>query len=125
MFNSITTGAANDIEQATKLARAMVTRYGMVDEFGMVAFDQQQSQYLGGGFTTNCSSETQGKIDALTVQIVREQYDKAYQALKDNERKLHEIAQVLYEQETLTGEQFMEILGSPANLPEAQPAIEV
>ena len=124
VFNSITTGAANDIEQATKLARAMVTRYGMVDEFGMVAFDQQQSQYLGGGFTTNCSSETQGKIDALTVQIVREQYDKAYQALKDNERKLHEIAQVLYEQETLTGEQFMEILGSPANLPEAQPAIK-
>lgn len=124
VFNSITTGAANDIEQATKLARAMVTRYGMVDEFGMVAFDQQQSQYLGGGFTTNCSSETQGKIDSLTVQIVREQYDKAYQALKDNERKLHEIAQVLYEQETLTGEQFMEILGSPAKLPEAPPAIE-
>lgn len=124
VFNSITTGAANDIEQATKLARAMVTRYGMVDEFGMVAFDQQQSQYLGGGFTTNCSSETQGKIDSLTVQIVREQYDKAYQALKDNERKLHEIAQVLYEQETLTGEQFMEILGSPAKLPETQPAIE-
>ncbi|NLE68672.1 MAG: ATP-dependent zinc metalloprotease FtsH, partial [Clostridiales bacterium] len=70
VFNSITTGAANDIEQATKLARAMVTRFGMVPEFGMVAFDQQQNQYLGGGFTTNCSSETQGKIDALTVQIV-------------------------------------------------------
>ena len=124
VFNSITTGAANDIEQATKLARAMVTRFGMVEEFGMVAFDQQQNQYLGGGFTTNCSSETQGKIDALTVQIVKDQYDKAFQSLKDNEGKLHEIAQVLYEQETLTGEQFMDILGSQAKLIEPTPALE-
>ena len=124
VFNSITTGAANDIEQATKLARAMVTRFGMVPEFGMVAFDQQQNQYLGGGFTTNCSSETQGKIDALTVQIVKDQYDKAFQSLKDNQGKLHEIAQVLYEQETLTGEQFMEILGSQAKLAEPTPALE-
>ncbi|NLX83386.1 MAG: ATP-dependent zinc metalloprotease FtsH [Clostridiales bacterium] len=123
VFHSITTGAANDIEQATKLARAMVTRFGMVEEFGMVAFDQQQGQYLGGGFTTNCSSETQGKIDAITVQIVKEQYDKAYLALKENERKLHEIAKVLYDQETLTGEQFMDILASPAKLPEGQPAL--
>jgi len=124
VFNSITTGAANDIEQATKLARAMVTRFGMVPEFGMVAFDQQQNQYLGGGFTTNCSSETQGKIDALTVQIVKDQYDKAFQSLQDNQGKLHEIAQVLYEQETLTGEQFMEILGSQAKLAEPTPALE-
>jgi len=123
VFNSITTGAANDIEQATKLARAMVTRFGMVPEFGMVAFDQQQNQYLGGGFTTNCSSETQGKIDALTVQIVKDQYDKAFQSLKDNQGKLHEIAQVLYEQETLTGEQFMEILGSQAKLMDQGPAL--
>ena len=124
VFNSITTGAANDIEQATKLARAMVTRFGMVEEFGMVAFDQQQNQYLGGGFTTNCSSETQGMIDTLTVQIVKDQYQKAFQALKDNQGKLHEIAQVLYEEETLTGERFMEILGSQAKLIEAAPALE-
>lgn len=123
VFNSITTGAANDIEQATKLARSMVTRFGMVEEFGMVAFDQQQNQYLGGGFTTNCSSETQGKIDALTVQIVKDQYNKAFEALKNNEAKLHEIARVLYEEETLTGERFMSILGSQARLMGQDPVL--
>ena len=120
VFSSITTGAANDIEQATKLARAMVTRFGMVKEFGMVAFERQQGQYLDGGFVSNCSSETQGKIDELTVQIVKEQYDKAYETLKSNESKLHDIARVLYETETLTGEQFMEILNRPALLEEGK-----
>ena len=130
VFGSITTGAANDIEQATKLARAMVTRFGMVEEFGMVAFEQQSSQYLGGGMLSSCSSETQGKIDAITVQIVKDQYDKASKALQDNLSKLHEIASVLYETETLTGEQFMDILSRPARLsegtepPQAEPAPE-
>ena len=130
VFGSITTGAANDIEQATKLARAMVTRFGMVEEFGMVAFEQQSSQYLGGGMLSSCSSETQGKIDAITVQIVKDQYDKASKALQDNLSKLHEIASVLYETETLTGEQFMDILSRPACLsegtepPQAEPAPE-
>lgn len=121
VFGSITTGAANDIEQATKLARAMVTRFGMVEEFGMVAFESQQSQYLGGGYGSTCSSETQGKIDTLTVQIVKQQYDKATKALSDNLSKLHDIARVLYETETLTGEQFMDLLNRPALLTEAQP----
>jgi len=118
VFGSITTGAANDIEQATKLARSMVTRFGMAEEFGMVAFEQPQSQYLGGGLTSACSSETQGRIDALTVQIVKQQYDKAFKVLEDKQSKLHEIARVLYETETLTGEQFMDILNRPALLTE-------
>lgn len=112
VFDSIATGAANDIEQATKLARAMVTRFGMAEEFGMVAFERQENQYLGGGFVSNCSSETQGRIDELTVQIVKEQYNTAMETLRQKESKLHEIAKVLYETETLTGEQFMEILNS-------------
>ncbi len=110
VFDSITTGAANDIEQATKLARAMVTRFGMAEEFGMVAFERQQGQYLDGGFVSNCSSETQGRIDELTVKIVREQYEKAKETLRANAQKLHRIAETLYEKETLTGEQFMSIL---------------
>ncbi len=118
VFNSITTGASNDIEQATSLARAMVTRFGMAEEFGMVAFDQQQGQYLGGGYSSTCSSATQSKIDDLTVKIVKEQYDKATKALTDNLSKLHEIARLLYETETLTGEQFMEILSRPPLLSE-------
>lgn len=118
VFNSITTGASNDIEQATQLARAMVTRFGMAEEFGMVAFDQQQGQYLGGGYSSTCSSVTQSKIDDLTVKIVKEQYGKATKALSDNLSKLHEIARLLYESETLTGEQFMEILNRPPLLAE-------
>ena len=120
VFSSITTGASNDIEKATQLARAMVTRFGMAEEFGMVAFDQQQNQYLGGGYTTNCSSETQSKIDALTVSIVKEQYDRAYKILEENISKLHEISYALYESETMTGEQFMDILARPARLEEAK-----
>lgn len=109
IFGSITTGAANDIEQATKLARAMITRFGMA-EFGMVAFEQQQGQYLGGPMISGCSAETQGRIDELTVEIVKTQYDKAALLLKENQTKLHEIALVLIEKETITGEQFMKIL---------------
>lgn len=120
VFSSITTGASNDIEKATQLARAMVTRFGMAEEFGMVAFDQQQNQYLGGGYTTNCSSETQSKIDALTVSIVKEQYDRAYKILEENISKLHEISYALYESETMTGDQFMDILARPARLEEAK-----
>lgn len=118
VFNSITTGASNDIEKATQLARSMVTRFGMAEEFGMVAFDQQQGQYLGGGYSSTCSAVTQSKIDELTVKIIKEQYDKATQALSDNLSKLHEIAHLLYETETLTGEQFMEILSRPPLLAE-------
>ena len=118
VFDSITTGAANDIEQATKLARAMVTRFGMAEEFGMVALDRETDQYLGGNLMGNCSGETQAKIDNLTVAIVKAQYDKAYQLLSDNQRKLHDIAHVLYEKETITGEEFMELMSAPALISE-------
>ena len=90
----------------------------------MVAFERQQGQYLDGGFVSNCSSETQGKIDVLTVQIVKEQYDEAYATLKNHESKLHDIARVLYETETLTGEPFMEILNRPALLEEGKDKLE-
>lgn len=109
IFNSITTGAANDIEQATKLARAMVTRFGMADEFGMVSFEQESSQYLGGGMISTCSSQTQSRIDELTVKIVKDQYEKALNLLSLNKDRLHKIAQYLYEQETITGETFMRL----------------
>ncbi len=124
VFGSITTGAANDIEQATKLARAMVTRFGMAQEFGMVAFDQQQSQYLGGGYTNTGSSETQALIDSLTIGIVKDQYARAYKVLEEKQSKLHEIARVLYETESLTGEQFMDILNRPALLEEGTASAE-
>ena len=110
VFGSITTGASNDIEQATKLARAMITRYGMSDEFGMVAMETVQSQYLGGDTSLSCSAETQARIDALVVSIVKEQYQKATQILTDNRAKLDELAKYLYEKETITGEEFMNIL---------------
>lgn len=112
VFGSITTGAANDIEQATKLARAMVTRFGMAEEFGMVALDRETDQYLGGSLVGNCSGETQARIDNLTVAIVKAQYDKAYQLLSENERRLHDIARVLYEKETITGEEFMALMAA-------------
>jgi cell division protease FtsH len=114
VFGTVTTGAANDIEQATKLARAMVTRFGMAEEFGMVALDRETDQYLGGNLVGNCSSETQARIDVLTVNIVKAQYDRAYQMLEDNQRLLHEIAKVLYEKETITGEEFMALMTPPA-----------
>ena len=109
-FGSITTGASNDIEQATKLARAMITRYGMSDEFGMVAMETVENAYLGGDMSLSCSAETQARIDALVVSIVKEQYQKATQILTENRAKLDELAKYLYEKETITGEEFMNIL---------------
>ena len=106
----ITTGASNDIEQATKLARAMITRYGMSDEFGMVAMETVENAYLGGDTSLSCSAETQARIDALVVSIVKEQYQKATQILTENRAKLDELAKYLYEKETITGEEFMNIL---------------
>ena len=110
VFGSITTGASNDIEQATKLARAMITRYGMSDEFGMVAMETVENAYLGGDTSLSCSAETQARIDALVVSIVKEKYQKATQILTDNRAKLDELAKYLYEKETITGEEFMNIL---------------
>ena len=110
IFHSITTGASNDIEQATKLARAMITRYGMSDTFDMVAMETVANQYLGGDTSLSCSAETQARIDALVVSIVKEQYQKATQILTENRAKLDELAKYLYEKETITGEEFMNIL---------------
>ena len=109
IFHSITTGASNDIEQATKIARAMVTRYGMTDEFDMVAMETVNNQYLGGDTSLTCSPETARMIDEQVVQLVKEQHQKAKKILEDNVMKLHEIAKFLYEHETITGEEFMEI----------------
>ena len=114
IFHSITTGAANDIEQATKLARAMVTRYGMSEQFGMVALETVTNQYLGGDTSLACSPETAKVIDDEVVKLVGKAYDRAMEILKDNEQKLHEIAQYLLEQETISGEEIMEILKAPA-----------
>ena len=119
-FNSITTGASNDIEQATKLARALITRYGMNDDFGMVAMETVTNQYLGGDTSLSCSPETQARIDAEVVKLIKEQYEKAVKILTDNRRKLDELAQYLYEKETITGDEFMEIL-ERKELPEAEP----
>ncbi len=110
MFGSITTGASNDIEQATKLARAMVTRYGMSDQFGMVALETVNNQYLGGDTSLACSADTAKAIDDEVIRIVKEQYDKAMQILKDNAAKLNELSEYLLEKETISGEEFMEIL---------------
>ena len=109
IFHSITTGASNDIEQATKIARAMVTRYGMTDEFDMVAMETVNNQYLGGDTSLTCSPETARMIDEQVVKIVRTQHEKALNILKENEGKLHEIAKYLLDKETITGEEFMEI----------------
>ena len=110
VFGNVTTGASNDIEQATKLARAMITRYGMSEEFGMVALETVQNQYLGGDASLACSPETAAAIDRKVVAQVRKQYDRAEQLLRENEGKLHELAEYLYEKETITGEEFMAIL---------------
>ena len=113
IFHAITTGASNDIEQATKLARAMITQYGMDDDFGMVAMSTQTNQYLGGDMSLSCAPDTAKSIDDRVVAVVREQHDKALKILKDNEIKLHQLAKYLYEHETITGEEFMEILQAP------------
>ncbi len=110
IFHSITTGASNDIEQATKLARAMITRYGMADDIGMVALETVGNQYLGGDSSLACSPETATEIDRKVIELVDRQYKKAEELLKANIMKLHELAKYLYERETITGEEFMEIL---------------
>ena len=117
IFNSITTGASNDIEQATKLARAMVTRYGMTDDFDMVALETVNNAYLGGDASLACSEATSAKIDAKVVELVQTQHKKALQILADNRSKLDEIAQYLYEKETISGEEFMRILNAQPQLP--------
>lgn len=113
VFHSVTTGASNDIEQATKLARAMITRFGMSDEFDMVAMETVTNQYLGGDTSLACSAETAALIDRKVVEVVKTEHDKARKLISENIRKLHEIAKFLYEKETITGEEFMEVLGRP------------
>ena len=110
VFGSVTTGASNDIEQATKLARAMITRYGMSDDFDMVAMETVNNQYLGGDTSLACSADTQAEIDRQVVALIKKQHDKAIKILTDNRDKLDELARFLYEKETITGEEFMEIL---------------
>ena len=110
VFGSVTTGAANDIEQATKLARAMITRYGMSSEFGMVAMETETNKYLGGDTSLSCAEETQREIDRQVVELVKKQHEKALDIIKADRDKLDELAAFLYEKETITGEQFMEIL---------------
>ena len=112
VFGSVTTGASNDIEQATKVARAMITRYGMDENFDMVAMETVSNQYLGGDISLACSAETQTQIDQQVVKLVKTQHEKARQILMENRKKLDELAQFLYEKETITGDEFMEILNS-------------
>ena len=110
VFGSVTTGASNDIEQATKLARAMITRYGMSDDFDMVALETVTNQYLGGDASLACSAETQTRIDQQVVALVKREHQKALDILRENRTKLDELANFLYEKETITGEEFMGIL---------------
>ena len=110
VFHSVSTGASNDIEQATKLARAMITRYGMSKDFDMVALETMQNQYLGGDISLACSADTAAEIDKLVVALVKREHEKAYRILEENRAKLDELAQYLYEKETITGEEFMAIL---------------
>ena len=120
IFHSITTGASNDIEQATKLARGMITQYGMSDQFDMVALQSKNNAYLGGDMSIACSEETQKAIDDEVVALVKAQHQKAYKILEDNIMKLHEIVKFLYERETITGEEFMKILNAKENAIEEQ-----
>ncbi len=120
IFHSITTGASNDIEQATKIARSMISRFGMSDEFDMVAMESMQNQYLGGDASLTCSFETQTKLDRMVVELVTAQHNKARQILQDNIQKLHELAKYLYDHETITGEEFMKILNTVPVLPASE-----
>ena len=124
IFHSITTGASNDIEQATKIARAMISRYGMSEDFDMVAMESVSNQYLGGDSSLACSFETQTLLDKKVIELVRTQHEKALQILKDNIGKLHELAKYLYEHETITGEEFMKILETPSEAQEVSLAKE-
>lgn len=124
VFGSVTTGASNDIEQATKIARAMISRYGMSEDFDMVAMESVSNQYLGGDSSLACSFETQTLLDKKVVELVRTQHEKALQILKDNIGKLHELAKYLYEHETITGEEFMKILETPSEAQEVSLAKE-
>ena len=117
IFHSITTGASNDIEQATKIARGMISRYGMSDDFDMVAMESMSNQYLGGDASLSCSFETQTLLDKKVVELVRRQHEKAYKILEENINKLHELAKYLYEHETITGEEFMKILNDTPKVP--------
>ena len=119
IFHSVTTGASNDIEQATKIARAMISRYGMSDDFDMVAMESVSNQYLGGDSSLACSFETQTLLDKKVVELVKRQHEKAFQILQDNISKLHELAKYLYEHETITGDEFMKILEAPEETPAA------
>ena len=119
IFHSITTGASNDIEQATKIARAMISRYGMSDDFDMVAMENISNQYLGGDSSLACSFETQTLLDKKVVELVKRQHEKALQILQDNIGKLHELAKYLYEHETITGDEFMKIIEAPEETPAA------
>ena len=112
IFGSVTTGASNDIEQATRLARAMITRYGMNEDFDMVALETVTNQYLGGDASLACSAETQAEVDHKVVELVKQQHQKAIQILIENRAKLDELAHFLYERETITGEEFMNILNA-------------
>ena len=112
VFNSASTGASNDIEQATKLARSMITRYGMSKDFDMVAMETVNNQYLGGDTSLSCSAQTQAEIDRQVVELVKKQHEKALQILADNREKLDELAEYLYDKETITGDEFMQILNS-------------
>ena len=112
VFGTISTGASNDIEQATKLARAMITRYGMSKDFDMVALETVNNQYLGGDASLACSAETAAEIDRQVVALIKQQHEKAIQILTDNREKLNELSKFLYEKETITGEEFMEILNA-------------
>lgn len=122
IFHSVTTGASNDIEQATKLARALITRYGMTDDFDMVALETVNNAYLGGDTSLACSERTASQVDAKVVEIVKEAHRKALKLLADNKRKLDEIAQYLYEKETISGEEFMRILNAQPQLPASAPS---
>lgn len=120
MFHSITSGASNDIEQATKIARSMITRLGMSETFGMTALETVNNKYLGGDTSLACSDQTATRVDEEVVRLIQQDYEEARRILEENKEKLHELAKFLYERETITGEQFMEIVNRVPQLETAQ-----